>query len=286
MDKVLMKLPRSDRDALNAGMVPEGFRARLTKLTAHQDELKVPALPNNSVAIVDEPDKRWYIPYSSKPGDIYILELKKWRRNIRVYYPRGLRSYKSTHLPTLRGDFIDQATGSAVLQMLYAELSGNWRQLTDVRFKLLALVPAVSLLALAGLLGSDTTRQDRIDPDSNRIVETTITVRQSIDPLVKLLIACLGLAVTSALYVYEIRNSDLYNDLTSRGSKIEEELGVDKGIFRGRPSPERRLLWIIPGKHFLIQHSLAINTIYWASILSWVLALAYLAAGYVSGGSS
>lgn len=299
MNKVLLRLPENDRVHLNDGKIPDGLRAWLKD---HEQDAKVHQLGSDTVVMGEESNKRWHIRYGTKAGDEYTLEYeephcnnslhnprrvlkeavtrlvrKLSRRNIPVYYPRGSRSYQTTVLPTLRSGRTGPGSDFSVLEMLYSELSNNWRQLTDVRFKLLALVPAVSLLVLVGLLGPDTTRQDRIDPASGEIIETTITTKQSLDPLVKFVIAALGLAVTSGLYIYEIRNSDLYNDLTSRGRAIEKELGVDTGIFLGRPSPEKKLLWIIPGKTFLIQHSLAIQAIYWSSILGWILALAYLA---------
>ena len=57
-------------------------------------------------------------------------------------------------------------------------------------------------------------------------------------PKLRLLFACLGLVVTLGLLIYELRNSQLHDDLISRGRKIEDELGVDTGVFRGRRSPK------------------------------------------------
>jgi hypothetical protein len=68
-----------------------------------------------------------------------------------------------------------------------------------------------------------------------------------------------GLLATIALYIYEIRNSDLYDDLISRGRRIEYELGVDTGHFRGRPRPAS----------WLVTHGTAIKLVYLVTIAAW-----------------
>src|SRR5262245_66090238 len=45
------------------------------------------------------------------------------------------------------------------------------------------------------------------------------------------LLAVVGFCVTYAMWSYDQRNDGLYDDLISRGRKLEEELGVDTGIF-------------------------------------------------------
>ncbi|HEX9989020.1 MAG TPA: hypothetical protein VGE45_11160 [Chloroflexia bacterium] len=282
MDKVVYELDPEDEDALYKNQIPPKFQKWLTQ--TDQQKANLPIVPDGAPVTEEKTGKLWHIHYSSRSGDVYVLESKGSQNIIHVYYPRGSRHYQPTVLPTLLSDATGSRDDFPILQLLYTELSNNWRQLTDVRFKLLALVPTVSLFLLVGLLSPDTTRQDKIDPASSKIVETTIT-KQPINPLVKIAIAFLGLSITGGLYIYEIRNSDLYNDLTSRARRIETELKVDTGIFRGRPEPEKKLLGIIPGNAFVIEHSLAINIIYWASILGWILALAYLVYSYATGGS-
>jgi hypothetical protein len=70
-----------------------------------------------------------------------------------------------------------------------------------------------------------------------------------------------GLLVTLGLRIYDLRNSDLYDDLISRGRKLEEELGVRTGHFRGRLKA-----------NWPIQHDAAIALIYGTAIAAWVAA--------------
>ena len=63
------------------------------------------------------------------------------------------RSYKSTPLATLQADFtIDQ--NKELLFMLYDQVCSTWKALIDVRFKLLGLVPTVSIALLATILST------------------------------------------------------------------------------------------------------------------------------------
>ena len=152
--------------------------------------------------------------------------------------PRQGGHYRSSVLPTLKAD-TSMSEHEALLLVLYAEVCSSWRMLTDVRFKLLGFLPAVSGVALLASQNGD------------GVITTTV-------PRVSL--ALFGLVVTMGLYIYDRRNSELYNDLISRGRKIEEELGVDMGNFRGRPEP----------KHTIVVHGSATTLIYGASAAAWL----------------
>ena len=149
------------------------------------------------------------------------------------------RAYKSTDLPTLREN--RQTPGERdLLLKLYEQTCTTWRMLVDVRFKLFALVPTVSLISLATVFGGgDATKY--------------------FSPKLRLLFACLGLVATLGLLIYELRNSQLHDDLISRGRKIEEELGVHTGVFRGRK--------VAKG---LIKHNYATFLIYGAALVAWL----------------
>jgi hypothetical protein len=73
-------------------------------------------------------------------------------------------------------------------------------------------------------------------------------------PKLRSIFACLGLVVT--------RNSQLHDDLISRGRKIEDELGVDTGVFRGRK--------VAKG---VIKHDHATFLIYGAALIAWLAAI-------------
>lgn len=94
------------------------------------------------------------------------------------------------------------------------QLCESFRQLTDVRFKLLALVPSISGTAIA-LISKD------LD-----------VFREA--PLPRAVVAILGFIVTLGIVFYDQRNSQIYNALVRRGKALERDLGID-GPFSQRP---------------------------------------------------
>jgi hypothetical protein len=166
-----------------------------------------------------------------------------WLRAEEELKQRGRRVYRSNLLPTLNPS--GEGAQHDLLLGLYREKCTSWRMLRDVRFKLLALVPTVSLLAVINLLGAS-------------------GFTKELTPYVRVVIAVIGCCVTAALLVYERRNSQLYYDLISRGRKIEEELDVDTGQFRGRLRARFRILG----------HDTAIYVVYLGAILVWCFAAA------------
>jgi hypothetical protein len=156
---------------------------------------------------------------------------------------RRLRHYTVSPLPVLKPDHTP-SNRQDLLLALYGQICTSWRELVGVRFKLLALVPSVSLLVLVQLLSST-------------------GVGAGLTLIVKTGIAVVGLIVVSGLLVYELRNSELHDDMISRGRRIEEELGVDTGQFRGRRIAAK----------WLIKHDRALALVYGAALLSWALAI-------------
>ena len=150
------------------------------------------------------------------------------------------RSYKSTSLATLQAGFtVDQ--NKDLLFMLYDQVCSTWKALIDVRFKLLGLVPTVSIALLATILS---TKSDGLTFSG------------------KLLISTLGTLTSIGLFIYDKRNSELHDDLISRGRKIEEELGIETGIFRGRLNSTG-----------IIKHDVATNLVYYSTLVAWVAAI-------------
>ena len=125
-----------------------------------------------------------------------------------------------------------------VLSLLYGEVCSSWRELIGVRFKLLGFVPTVSGVALAALFSTD---------------KPSLTAALGI--------GLFGLLVTFALFVYDQRNSQLHDELISRGRRIECELGVVVGQFRGRP-----------GSRGIVKHDYATALVYVSTMLLWTLA--------------
>ncbi len=127
-----------------------------------------------------------------------------------------------------------------ILLALYEQVCAGWRTLTEVRFKLLGFLPLVSGTVLITILSQDSSDDYRLPWKY------------------QLLVGLFGLAVTSGLFIYEKRNTSLYNDLIGRGRQIENELGVHTGHFRGRPKSKS-----------IVQHDIALNIIYVSCILAW-----------------
>jgi uncharacterized protein YhhL (DUF1145 family) len=159
---------------------------------------------------------------------------------------RENRHYQTTTLPTLREGF-DITQNRDLLLNLYGQVCSAWKELVGVRFKLLGLVPTVTLALLATILSAKDPIQGLTRPS-------------------KLLIGLLGLLATFGLFVYDRRNSALHDDLISRGRKIEDELGIDTGIFRGRLKAVS-----------IFKHDIATNVIYVSSMLAWAVAVAIIA---------
>jgi hypothetical protein len=162
--------------------------------------------------------------------------------------PRANRHYDSSPLPTLT-EKAKADSQQEILFALYREVCNGWRLLTDVRFKLLGLIPVVSGVVLFSLLSNK--------PDGP-------------SPLTRMAIAVFGLLITIALFVYDKRNSELYDDMISRGRKIEEELGVNTGLFLGRPDPTKKF----------IKHGVATNLIYGTAMVAWPVAILVIYLGF------
>lgn len=155
------------------------------------------------------------------------------------------RDYNLTDIPTLKAN--TTADNTDILKTLYGEINSNYRNLSDVRFKLLGFVPAVSVLVWVELM-------DKIKPEN---------LKQSI---VGLLISLFALRIIFGIRVYDSRNDELYNDLVSRGRKIEDELSIDTGIFRGRLRANKR------DKLFSkeVNHGRGLSLIYSTVIIGWI----------------
>lgn len=155
-----------------------------------------------------------------------------------------LREYNTTKLPTLKNS-ADKDYNNIILLAVYTETCNSWRQLVDVRFRLLALVPGASIFIAAMLA----------DRSSNLQISERILAG---------LMCLAGLAAVFGLWIYDSRNDELHDDLISRARKIEEELGLDTGAFLGRKKPTRDF----------ICHGNAKKIVYLAAGSAWLLAAA------------
>ncbi len=177
------------------------------------------------------------------------------------------RQYNYSSLPVL-GNLLQPSLEEQKLRQelylgLYKELCTSWRSLVDVRFKLLGLVPAASIAVIVALLFSDTSKLN-LPPLFLAVIQTGV--------------ALFGLTVTYALFVYDQRNSQLHDDLISRGRRIEQELSVHTGHFMGRLESYKWFFRKEPPKSFKlgilhIKHDTATNLIYGAAMIAWLLTI-------------
>ena len=137
------------------------------------------------------------------------------------------------------------------LRAEYAEVNANFRMLADIRFKLLAFVPAISTAGIA-------------------------LVRWAPEPPMTLLLGVCGLIVTFALTAYDQRNSQFYNALVSRARFLEAQLNLPArcssasvceepgGQFTDRPEGTRELFG------FILWHDFALALVYAVALGGWV----------------
>lgn len=180
------------------------------------------------------------------PGGLFVQTQEQQRPRVIEEMnreSRKSRAYGVSPLPTLR-DGVRVPPEKDVLMALYGEICSSWHVLIDLRFKLLGFVPSVSVALIASLLSNQGPSQGL-----SRITKTGIAV--------------LGLIATLALLLYDLRNSELHDDLISRARKIEDELGVDTGQFRGR----------LKSSNWFVKHDRATALIYGAALSAWAFSI-------------
>jgi hypothetical protein len=113
----------------------------------------------------------------------------------------------------------------AALQCEYEEVNKNIRALTDVRFKLIAYLPALGGIAalVLSMLG---------------VLPTALAPANSwYGAWLVLAMSAFGFFASLALTVYDQRNSELYNALIHRAKHLEQLLGASRSPGSLRTSP-------------------------------------------------
>lgn len=130
----------------------------------------------------------------------------------------------------------------------YGEVGASFRLLTDIRFKLLALLPVAAGAATALVAAGD--------------------ARDAWGEVQALALSLFGLVVTVALATYNQRNDQLYDALVGRAASIERELGLPDGAYANRPTS-----WLtirLPIGAWPVNHRRPVAVIYGASAALWV----------------
>lgn len=139
--------------------------------------------------------------------------------------------------------------------MEYAEVNTNFRMLADIRFKLLALVPALGGAANFVLSGFALAEGATAPPHS-----------------LVLMIGVMGFLATLGITIYDQRNSELYDKLISRAKYLEQILELrEKGQFRERPDRGRYLFWKLP-----MGHDVGLSIIYGPVLGAWAFPVTYV----------
>jgi hypothetical protein len=132
-----------------------------------------------------------------------------------------------------------------LLRLDYDHTLDQLRTLTDVRFKLLALVPTVSGTAI-GLLGRPRSAAELLG------------------------VGLLGLCATLGILFYELRNTQLYDYATRRAKAVERELQLVSafgqgagGLYSERPDRSIHVLG------FELGHDRGLALVYGAALAGW-----------------
>jgi len=134
------------------------------------------------------------------------------------------------------------------LRLDYEQTLETYRQLADLRFRLLAFVPTLSGVAVALLTNADLHGSEKVA------------------------LAGVGFFVTLGIVLYDQRNTQFYNGAITRAQYLEAELNLDRfdtdehrGLFGSRKDHTRRRLFALP-----IGHDLGLAFIYSTVLGAWV----------------
>lgn len=164
-------------------------------------------------------------------------------------------------MPTGSAESLSQTD---LLKLDYQQTTDMLKSLTDIRFKLLALVPSLSGATVA-VIGR---------PGSAAIL---------------LSVGLLGLVATLGVLFYELRSTQLAEYAMRRARHIEAQLGLHAiggeqgpgGPFSERPGQPLRLLGITP-----INRDGALALVYGAALAGWTYLVAWGAPDALDAGSS
>jgi hypothetical protein len=160
----------------------------------------------------------------------------------------------------------------SALRMEYEQVNNNFRMLADIRFKLLALVPALGGAAIFVLSGFTLSQGATAPPHS-----------------IVLMIGVMGFLATLGITIYDQRNTELYENLIKRAKYLEGVLKLPpdrtirnpgrefRGQFKERPRRGRYLLGFIS-----MGHDRGLALIYGPVLGAWFFPIVY--AGLQWGG--
>lgn len=125
------------------------------------------------------------------------------------------------------------------VRLEYDRAVGLFRDLTDIRFKLLALVPTLSGAAVGLLRGGEA-------------------------PATLYAVGILGFAATAGVLVYELRNSQIRREAAARIGALEPELFPRGRVVTDRSEGAPKLFGVVP-----LEDSLGLALVYGAALAGW-----------------
>ena len=132
----------------------------------------------------------------------------------------------------------DMTDNKEFYNKVYEKTADNVKQLEDIRFKLLAIVPSVSAIGIKELYAVNCENH------------------------VKVFFAILGIVITFSIFIYEIRNRQILKALNKKRVAMENEMGFSTVDF------EKNLQ-----SKGIVTHRASMNLIYITAIASWLLFL-------------
>lgn len=148
------------------------------------------------------------------------------------------------------------------LKLEYEQVNDNFRMLADIRFKLLAILPALAGAAVYVL--SHIAISFPVPVASQEDLEKAPFEFGTV-----VLISVLGFVTTFGIALYDQRNTELYNALVGRAKVLEKRMGIADGQFVTRPPRTRRIAGIAAG------HDTGLALIYGPVLGSWFFPLVY-----------
>jgi len=143
----------------------------------------------------------------------------------------------------------------------YEQINANFRMLADIRFKLLALVPTLGGVAvfLLSRMAAAPSAPAAGNPSS------ILPSGSGADYAIVGLLSVLGFLATLGITVYDLRNSEFYELLVTRGKDLDRILKPQLWNFEGRVKSGRHLLGFV-----LIKHDIGLALIYAPVLGAWV----------------
>lgn len=193
---------------------------------------------------VRQTDNGWEL---TSKGRRQVLNCLREERTLRDVEQALSRAKKATLIDRIKVD--------------YEQTLATYRMLADIRFKLLAFVPTISGAAIA-LLSSKTAQTQ---------------------PQTTLVISLLGFLVTLGIAFYDLRNSEIHDQMVTRAGFLERVLQFPvlhgrEGHMKQRPKSSRYLFNI-----YRIWHDRALAIIYGTVLGAWLFPFCYALFSVVGG---